>query len=135
MKVTRIDHVGIMVADLEAAIRFYTETFGLAAGPIQTREQPPIRRCCIRVGESELELIEARDPEQTMMHFLPHRGPGIYHVGLRVEDVDGTAAELRTQGVPLVDGVREGEDMRIQYLHPDAAQGTMIELVTRRHGE
>ena len=92
MKVTRIDHVGIMVADIEAAVRFYTETCGLEAGPIETREQPPIRRCCLRVGESELELIEARDPSQSMMRLLPHQGPGIYHIGLRVEDVDAAAA-------------------------------------------
>ena len=132
MKVTRIDHIGIMVADLDAALRFYTETCGLTAGPIETREQPPIRRCCLRIGESELELIEARDPQQTMMRLLPHQGPGLYHIGLRVEDVDAAAAELDEHGVPLVDGLREGGDMRIQYLHPDAAQGTMIELVTRR---
>ncbi|HSP97299.1 MAG TPA: VOC family protein [Candidatus Dormibacteraeota bacterium] len=132
MKVTRIDHVGILVADLEAALRFYTVTCGLTAGPIETREQPPIRRCCLRVGETELELIEARDAEQTMIRLLPHHGPGIYHLGLRVEDVDAAAAELDARGVPLVDTVREGDDMRIQYLHPDAAQGTMIELVTRK---
>jgi methylmalonyl-CoA/ethylmalonyl-CoA epimerase len=132
MKVTRIDHVGILVADLDAALRFYTETFGLEAGPIERREQPPIRRCCLRVGDAELELIEARDPEQTMMRFLPHRDPGVYHVGLRVEDVDAAAAELRAHDVPLIDTVREGGDMRIQYLHPDPAQGTLIELVTRQ---
>jgi methylmalonyl-CoA epimerase len=132
VKVTGIDHVGILVADLEAALRFYTETCGLTAGPIETREQPPIRRCCLRLGETELELIEARDPGQTMIRLLPHRGPGIYHLGLRVEDVDAAAAELDAHGVPLVDAVREGGDMRIQYLHPDAAQGTMIELVTRK---
>lgn len=132
MKVARIDHLGIMVADLEAAVRFYTNTFGLEAGPIESREQPPIRRCCIKVGDAELELIEARDPEQSMIRLLPHRGPGLYHVGLRVDDVDAAAADLREQGVPLVDGVREGGDMRIQYLHPDAAQGTLIELVTRK---
>jgi methylmalonyl-CoA epimerase len=128
----RIDHVGIFVTDLDAALRVYTDTFGLVAGPIETHEQPPIRRCCLRVGDVELELIEARDPEQTMMRLLPHRGPGIYHLGLRVDDVDAEAARLRAAGVPLVDGIREGGDMRIQYLHPDAAQGTMIELVTRR---
>ena len=132
MKVTGIDHVGILVADLEAALRFYTETCGLTAGPIETREQPPIRRCCLRVGETELELIEARDPGQTMIRLLPNHGPGIYHLGLRVEDVDAAAAELDAGGVPLVDAVREGGDMRIQYLHPDAAQGTMIELVSRK---
>ena len=128
----RIDHIGILVTDLEAALRFYTETFGLQAGPIETREEPPIRRCCLRIGDAELELIEARDPERTMMRYLPHRDAGVYHLGLRVDDVDAEAERLRTRGVPLVDQVREGGDMRIQYIHPDAAQGTLIELVTRK---
>jgi len=130
--IVKIDHVGILVTDLEAALRFYTETLGLQAGPIETRDQPPIRRCCVRIGDAELELIEAGDVEQTMMRLLPHRTPGIYHLGLRVDDVAAEAARLDRAGVPLVDGLREGEEMRIQYLHPDAAQGTMIELVTRK---
>jgi methylmalonyl-CoA epimerase len=130
--IVKIDHLGIMVDDLEAALRFYTETLGLEAGPVETRDEPPIRRCCLRLGDAELELIEARDPEQTMMQFLPHRGPGIYHVGVRVDDVDAETARLRGLGVPLVGDIREGGDMRIQYLHPDAAHGTMIELVTRK---
>jgi methylmalonyl-CoA/ethylmalonyl-CoA epimerase len=132
MKTVRIDHVGILVTDLEAAVRFYSETFGLEPGPIESRDQPPIRRCCLKLGDAEIELIEARDPDQTMMRLLPHRHPGIYHLGLRVEDVDAAAADLRERGVPLVDTVREGDEMRIQFLHPDAAQGTLIELVTRR---
>ena len=130
--IIKIDHIGIQVDDLDAALRFYADTLGLTAGPIETREQPPIRRCCVQLGDAELELIEARDPDQTMMRFLPHRGPGLYHLGLRVDDVDAEAARLQLSGVPLVDGIRQGGDMRIQYLHPDAAQGTMIELVTRR---
>lgn len=132
MKVTRIDHVGIAVPDLDAALRFYTETLGLEAGPIEVREQPPIRRCCLRLGDAELELIEARDPEQTMLRFVPQRAAGVYHVGLRVEDVDAAADELRARGVALVDTVREGDQMRIQYIHPDPAQGALIELVTRK---
>jgi methylmalonyl-CoA epimerase len=130
--IIKIDHIGIQVDDLDAALRFYTDTLGLTAGPIETREQPPIRRCCVQLGDAELELIEARDPDQTMMRLLPHRGPGLYHLGLRVDDVDAEATRLQSSGVPLVDGIRQGGDMRIQYLHPDAAQGTMIELVTRR---
>lgn len=130
--IVKIDHIGIMVADLEAALRFYTETLGLTAGPIETRDDPPMRRCCVRVADAELELIEARDREQTMMRFLPHRASGVYHVGLRVEDVDAETSRLREQGVPLVGDTREGSGMRIQYLHPDAAHGLMIELVTRK---
>lgn len=132
MKVLGVDHIGILVADLELALRFYTETLGLTAGPIETRDVPPIRRCCLCIGGVELELIEARDPEETMMRLLPHRAPGVYHLGLRVDDVDAAAAELRQAGVPLADGVRAGASMRIQYVHPDAAQGALIELVTRR---
>jgi methylmalonyl-CoA epimerase len=130
--IVKIDHVGIMVSDLDAALRFYTETLGLEAGPIESRDQPPIRRCCVRLGDAELELIEAGDREQTMMRLLPHRESGVYHVGLRVDDVDAEAARLRASGIPLVDDIREGGDMRIQYLHPDAAQGALIELVTRK---
>jgi methylmalonyl-CoA epimerase len=130
--IVKIDHIGIMVSDLDAALRFYTETLGLTAGPIETRETPAIRRCCLQLGDAELELIEAADREQTMMRFLPHRDAGVYHIGLRVDDVDAAAAQLREQAVPLAGEIREGGGMRIQYLHPDAAQGTLIELVTRR---
>lgn len=130
--ITGIDHIGLFVTDIDAALRFYTETLGLRAGPIETRDDPPIRRACVYIGETELELIEAHDAEQTMMRYLPHRHAGIYHLGLRVNDVDGAAAALQARAVPLIDAIREGETMRIQFIHPDAAQGTMIELVTRK---
>lgn len=130
--VVGIDHIGVLVEDLDAALRFYADVLGLEPGPIETREDPPIRRACLRLGETEIELIEAHDPSRTMMRHLPHCHPGIYHLGLRVDDVDASAERLRERGVPLVDGIREGGGMRIQYLHPDAAQGTMIELVTRK---
>jgi methylmalonyl-CoA/ethylmalonyl-CoA epimerase len=132
--IVKVDHIGIMVSDLDAALRFYTGTLGLTAGPIEHREEPPIRRCCLQLGDVELELIEARDRDQTMMRVLAHREPGIYHLGLRVDDVDAVTAALRERGVPLAGDTREGGDMRIQYLHPDAAQGTLIELVTRKGG-
>jgi methylmalonyl-CoA epimerase len=132
VKILGIDHLGILVTDLEKALCFYAERLGLAAGPIETLDDPPIRRACVRVGDTEIELIEALDPETTMMRFLPHRHPGLYHVAFRVDDVDQAAAELRAAGLPLIDAPREGGDMRIQYLHPDAAQGSMIELVTRK---
>lgn len=132
--ITGIDHIGILVPDLDAALRFYCETLGLRAGQVQILDEPPIRRTCIQVGDVELELIEAADPERTMIRFLPRGQAGIYHVGLRVENVDATASQLRANDVPMIDDVREGENMRIQFLHPDAAQGTLIELVQRKNG-
>jgi methylmalonyl-CoA/ethylmalonyl-CoA epimerase len=130
--VTGIDHIGILVSDLDAALRFYGDVLGLSPGPIEERSDPPIRRACIMIGDVELELIETDSPDRTMMRFLPHRHPGVYHIGLRVTDVDAAVTALRERDVPLADGIREGGDMRIQYLHPSAAQGTMIELVTRK---
>jgi methylmalonyl-CoA epimerase len=127
-----VDHIGILVRDLDAALRFYTETLGLTASPIEQRDDPPIRMAYVRVGNVRLELIEAADPSQTMIRYLPHQEPGIYHVGLRVENVDADFAALQHRGVPTIDGVREGEAMRVGFLHPDAAGGVMIELVTRK---
>jgi methylmalonyl-CoA epimerase len=127
-----IDHLGILVSDIEAALRFYTETLGLTATPIESRSQPPIRVAYVQAGAVRLELIEAKDPAQTMIRYLSRRQPGVYHLGLRVADVDATFARLQRQGVATIDGVREGNRMRVAFLHPDAADGVLIELVSRK---
>jgi methylmalonyl-CoA/ethylmalonyl-CoA epimerase len=128
--ITGIDHIGILVRDLDAALQFYTGTLGLIATPIETRSDPPIRMAYVHVGDIRLELIEAAEPSQTMIRYLPHQEPGIYHVGLRVADVDDVFAALQHRGVPVASTVHEGDSMRVGFLHPDAAQGVMIELVT-----
>jgi len=133
MKVTAIDHIGIGVEDLEEALRFYCDRLGLRADPIQDVPEHALRLCRVHAGPIYLELIEAKDWNTTMMRHLPHRGPGVYHVGLRVDDVDACVAELRGDGVALLDPEpREGEDMRISYLDPAAASGALLELVTRK---
>jgi len=135
-KVLGIDHIGIAVTDLAAALRFYNETFGLRAGPIEDRVEQGLRIARLHVGDVELELIETTDWERTMQRYLPHRGPGVYHIGLRVADVDGAVAALEGAQVPVIDHQpREGDSMRVSFLHPDAAQGTLIELVERKDRE
>ena len=131
-KIVGVDHIGIAVSNLEEALRFYTETLGLAAGPIQDNAEHGLRIARVRVGDIDLELIEAQDWENTTQRHLPYKGPGVYHFGLRVADVDAAVAELETTAVPLIDHVpREGDSMRVSFLHPDAANGTLIELVMR----
>jgi methylmalonyl-CoA epimerase len=131
-KILGIDHIGIAVSNVDEALRFYTETLGLEAGPVQDSPEHGLRIARIRVGDIELELIEAQDWERTTQRHLPHKGPGVYHFGLRVADVDATVAELAAADVPVIDHVpREGDNMRISFLHPDAANGTLIELVMR----
>jgi methylmalonyl-CoA/ethylmalonyl-CoA epimerase len=133
MKVTAIDHIGIAVADMDEALRFYCDRLGLRADPVQEIPQYDIRLCRVHAGPIYLELIEAKDWSKTMMRALPHQGPGVYHVGLRVDDVDACVEELTAAGVGLLDEQpREGEDMRISYLSPGSACGALVELVTRK---
>lgn len=132
-KILGIDHIGIAVDNIEAALRFYTDTLGLPADPIEEKPEQRLRIARVRVGDVQLELIEAQDWDQTMQRYLPHQGPGVYHVGLRVADVDAAVAELERAEVPVIDHQpREGDSMRVSFLHPDAACGTLIELVTRK---
>lgn len=133
MKILGIDHIGIAVSNLEDALRFYTETLGLPVDPVEHDLEHDLRIARVRVGGVELELIEARDWERTMQRYLPHKGPGVYHVGLRVADVDAAVAEMEQSRVPVIDHEpREGSTMRVSFLHPAAAAGTLIELVTRK---
>ena len=132
-KILGIDHIGIAVSSLEDALHFYTQTLGLPAEPIEDRPEHGLRIARVRVGDVELELIEAKAWDVTMQRYLPHQGPGVYHFGLRVENVDAALAELEDAEVPIIDHQpREGDHMRVSFLHPDAAQGTLIELVTKK---
>ena len=134
-KILGIDHVGIAVANLEEALHFYTETLGLRADPIDEKPEQGLRIARVWVGEVQLELIEAQDWGRTMQHYLPHKGPGVYHLGLRVADVDAAVAALEGAGVPVIDHVpRAGDNMRVSFLHPAAAAGTLIELVMKKGG-
>lgn len=133
MKVTAVDHIGIAVEDMDEALRFYRDRLGLEPGPIQESPEYGLRICRVYIGPLYLELLEARDWKRTMQRALPHQGPGVYHVGLRVDDVDASIADLAQRGVDLLDAVpREGEDMRIAYLSPTSTSGALLELVTRK---
>ncbi len=133
MKVLGIDHIGIAVQNLDEALRFYTETLGLPASPVQDSPEHGLRIARVRIGDIDLELIEAQDWERTTQRHLPYKGPGVYHFGLRVADVDAAVAELEHAAVPLIDHVpREGDNLRVSFLHPDAAHGALIELVMHK---
>ena len=118
---------------MDEALRFYRDRLGLAAGKIEDKPEYGIRLCRVYAGAIYLELIEARDWNTTMQRFLPAKGPGVYHVGLRVDDVDACVAELTRDRIAVLDEQpREGDDMRIAYLAPESAGGALVELVTRK---
>ncbi|MGH7899852.1 MAG: VOC family protein [Candidatus Binatia bacterium] len=126
-----LDHVGVYVENLDAALDFYCGILGLARPTVEDKPEHRMRLARVRIGEVDLELIEA-PIENTMLRHLPHRGPGLYHLGVRVESTDAEMTRLRAAGVPLLDETpREGDQMRVAFLDPAAAAGVMVELVER----
>jgi methylmalonyl-CoA/ethylmalonyl-CoA epimerase len=126
-----LDHVGVYVENLEKALDFYCGTLGLDRPAIEEKPEHGMRLARVRIGDVDLELIEA-PVENTMLRHLPYRGPGLYHIGVRVESTDVEVARLRAAGVPLLDETpREGDEMRVAFLHPSAGEGVMVELVER----
>jgi len=127
----RLDHLGIYVEDLETALAFYCGVLGLERPEVEDKPEHRMRIARVRLGDVELELIEAA-VEDTMLRHMPYRGPGLYHIGVRVDSTDTEIERLRAAGVPLLDEIpREGDRMRVAFLHPAAADGVMIELVQR----
>ena len=132
MKAT-LDHIGIAVADLEAALRFYRDALGLE---IDTPEEVPsqrVRAHFIPVGESALELLEATDDSSPIAKYTAKRGPGLHHITLRVDDLAAVLARLKERGVRLIDEApRPGaHGSLVAFIHPSSAQGVLVELMQR----
>ena len=128
MKVLKIDHVGIAVASLDAALSAYRALgFELA----ETQEVPTerVRAAFLPVGESRLELLEPADPDSVIARFLQKRS-GLHHVCVLVEDIEAALAELKQRGVELLDQApRPGAGgSRVAFIHPRSAGGVLLEL-------
>jgi methylmalonyl-CoA/ethylmalonyl-CoA epimerase len=132
---TGIDHVGIAVADLDAAIEFYSRVFGMRC--VHTEENPEqgVREAMLAVGPGTeggcVQLLAPLTPQSTIAKFLDRNGPGIQQVAYRVEDVDAACEALREQGVRLLyESPRRGTaGSRINFVHPKDAGGVLVELV------
>ncbi|WP_028471835.1 methylmalonyl-CoA epimerase [Nocardioides alkalitolerans] len=130
---TAIDHVGIAVADLDAAIEFYETTFGMKVAHQETNEEQGVREAMVAVGDSGsfIQLLAPLTPESTIAKFLDRSGPGLQQLAYRVTDVEAVSAILRERGVRLLyDAPRRGtSDSRINFVHPKDAGGVLVELV------
>jgi methylmalonyl-CoA/ethylmalonyl-CoA epimerase len=130
---TRIDHVGLAVADLDAAIEFYARTFDVQVVHEEVNEQQGVREAMLAVGDSgsHIQLLAPLRPDSPIGRFLDRSGPGIQQVAYTVDDVDAVAATLRERGVRLLyDEARPGTaGSRVNFVHPKDAMGVLIELV------
>lgn len=129
-----LDHVGIAVDDLDAALEFYAGALGLEVEASEDVPSQGVRAHFVRVGSAALELLEATAEESPVRRFVDRRGAGLHHVTLRVDDVAAALARLKARGVRLVDETpREGaEGALVAFVHPAAAHGVLVELKQER---
>lgn len=125
-----LDHVGIAVQDLPAALAFYRDALGLHVEAPEEVPSQRVRAFFLPVGESSLELLESTAPDSPIAKFLAARGPGLHHVTLRVDDISEALAQLRARNVRLIDdSPRPGaEGALVAFIHPSAAHGVLVEL-------
>jgi methylmalonyl-CoA/ethylmalonyl-CoA epimerase len=130
---TAIDHVGVAVADLDEAIAFYRDTYGMTLAHEEVNEEQGVREAMMAVGDSGscIQLLAPLSPESTIAKFLDRSGPGIQQMAYRVEDVDAVSAVLRERGLRLLypEARRGTSDSRINFIHPKDAGGILVELV------
>ncbi len=133
---THIDHVGIAVPDLDAAIAFYENTFGLTLLHEEANEEQGVREAMMGVGasgagEPRIQLLAPLTPESTIAKFIDRSGPGLQQLAYRVVDLDAVCATLRGRGLRLLFDVpkRGTSDSRVNFIHPKDAGGVLVELV------
>ncbi len=130
---TAIDHVGIAVPDLDAAIAHYRDVFGMRLAHQEVNEDQGVREAMMAVGDSggHVQLLAPLTPASTIAKFLDRSGPGVQQVAYRVADLDTVSATLRERGVRLLyDQARGGTSgSRVNFIHPKDAGGVLVELV------
>ena len=127
----KIYHLGYAVEDIEAASRFYEEHFGARVGEPEEVEEQGIVATMFDVGESKIELVQPTRSDSPVGKFLQKKGEGFHHVAFQVEDLEAALAQLKENGVELIDEKpRVGAGgARMAFLHPKDAHGVLTELV------
>lgn len=130
---TRIDHVGIAVPDLDEAKAFYSRAFGLEVVHEEVNVEQGVREAMLAVGDSGscIQLLAPLNADSTIAKFLDRSGPGIQQVAYGVDDVEATAAALREAGVRvLYETAKRGTaGSKVNFCHPKDCGGVLIELV------
>ena len=133
---SRIDHIAIIVRNIEQALVFYRDTLGITPSEIKEVPTEQVRIAFLPMGGpggSELELIEPITPNSSLTRFLEKRGEGLHHICLEVADIDAALAEMQEKGVPVLDKQpRIAASGRAIFLHPKGTNGVLLELLEKR---
>lgn len=134
--IRRLDHIGIAVRDLEAAVRTYTEGLGLRCEHRETVEEQKTRTAFLPVGDTHVELLETLSPDGPIGKFVEKRGEGIHHLCFEVEDIGRALAACEAAGMTLIDREpRAGAHNKwVAFVHPRSTHGVLLELSQDRGG-
>jgi methylmalonyl-CoA/ethylmalonyl-CoA epimerase len=127
----RIDHIGVAVEDLDAAIALYEQSFAMELAHRETVDSQGVEAVLLDVGDGHVELLRPLGPDTAVGKFLAKRGAGLHHVAYATDDIDATLERLATAGLQLIDaeprvGIR---DSRVAFLNPRSTGGVLTEIV------
>lgn len=126
----KIDHIGIVVRDIQESLAFYETALGLSLNKVVEVPDQSVRVAFLPLGESNVELVQPTADDTGTAKFLAKRGEGIHHICIEVKDIEASLARLRGEDVRLIDeSPRQGAHGRVAFVHPKSAHGVLIELV------
>jgi len=128
-KIIKINHVAIVVRDIEESLMFWRDQLGLKLDHVEDVPSQASMVAFIPVGEGEIELVQPTDMDTGLGKYLEKRGEGMHHLCIEVDDIDEMLADLKAKGVQLIDEVaRDLPGRRMAFIHPKAANGVLVEL-------
>lgn len=130
--IKRIDHIAVVVEDIERTLGVFRDALGLELSHTQSMPEQDVKIAFLPVGESEIELLEPLSADSGVARFLAKRGEGVHHICLEVEDIDAALAELKGKGMRLINKTAvAGAHGRVAFIHPKSTHGVLIELLER----
>jgi methylmalonyl-CoA epimerase len=133
MTVKKIDHIGIVVQDIEAALKVYRDALGLELTKTEFVPEQQVKIAFLPTGESEIELVQPTTDDSGVARYLARRGEGIHHICLEVDDIEAALAQVAGRGMELIDETpRTGSGgQKLAFVHPKSAHGVLIEFYER----
>jgi methylmalonyl-CoA/ethylmalonyl-CoA epimerase len=129
-KITRIDHIAILVEDLSAPLSFWQDALGMEVTHVEDIPSEAAQIAFLPTAGSEIELLRPTTSDSGLAKYLEKRGPGMHHVCLEVDDIEGMLAQLKAKGIQLINETPKvnAEGKKYAFIHPKSAFGVMVEL-------
>ena len=130
MEISRVEHIGIAVRNLEESISLYEKTFGLKCYKVEEVKDQKVRTAFFKVGETKIELLESTEPNGPIGKFIEKKGEGLHHIAFTVDDLQKSLNVLKEKAIKLIDETPKAgsDELNIAFIHPKSINGVLIEL-------